>query len=466
MPETLPQAVISSTGFKQPNLANHRHAVEQACLESRYFPLMYEHRPASPDDVISYSFDLIDQADVYVGFITRKYGTTPEGYDKSLVHLEYERAVGRNVPILIFLISDEHPPIDGEPGSDRDAENLSRFRHQLVPPVAQHTPQHFNSPEDLKHKVARALEELRPTLVEHDTPLPPQPFISQRYSLMRTANLIGRHNELDRLTKWISSPQDFADARIFLLIAIGGMGKSALTWHWFNTIVPHRLQGFRRRIWWSFYGMDASFDGFIIRALAYVSGKRLIEINEMLYADRERLLLEELNSQPTIVVLDGVERLLKSYTRMDAANLPDDAEAPAQNGLTGRSNLVDTTLADRRKVADIRVGEFLRRLCSNQQSRVLITSRLPLADLELPGGGPLPGCYERKLRGLTNADALALWDALGARGAPRKLQDFLRRLDNHPLLIQVLAGLIKRCPTANGDFDVWLERNPEFNLGS
>ena len=38
--------------------------------------------------------------------------------------------------------------------------------------------------------------------------------------------------------------------RIFNLVAIGGMGKSALTWKWFNDIAPNELPKLAGRLRW------------------------------------------------------------------------------------------------------------------------------------------------------------------------------------------------------------------------
>jgi hypothetical protein len=51
------------------------------------------------------------------------------------------------------------------------------------------------------------------------------------------------------------------------LVAIGGMGKSALTWKWFNDVAPDMMKPLAGRMWWSFYESNAQFEHFITRAL-------------------------------------------------------------------------------------------------------------------------------------------------------------------------------------------------------
>ena len=67
-------------------------------------------------------------------------------------------------------------------------------------------------------------------------------------------------------------------ARVFCFVAIGGMGKSALTWKWFNQIAPNEMKPLAGRMWWSFYESDATFENFMNRALCYVSGQSEDEV--------------------------------------------------------------------------------------------------------------------------------------------------------------------------------------------
>lgn len=115
-----------------------------------------------------------------------------------------------------------------------------------------------------------------------DIPTAPEPYIAHPFTLLRTrTGLIGRREELNLLTDWIARPETVGHARVFSLVAIGGQGKSALCWHWFNKIAPHELTGPRAvdgRVWWSFYESDATYENFVIPTLAYVTGHAANEV--------------------------------------------------------------------------------------------------------------------------------------------------------------------------------------------
>ncbi len=137
-----------------------------------------------------------------------------------------------------------------------------------------------------------------------DIPAPPEAYIAHPYTLLQTHRLIGRQAELNLLTDWVTArPSRFRNARrsvaILNIVAIGGMGKSALTWKWFNEIAPQEMQPLAGRMWWSFYESDATFENFVIRALAYVTGRAREEIEKNVRpGEREEQLLAALDREP------------------------------------------------------------------------------------------------------------------------------------------------------------------------
>src|SRR5262245_41939076 len=86
-----------------------------------------------------------------------------------------------------------------------------------------HCPPHIITEiEDLQ----REITELNDSVIDSLLPCPPQPDFVHPYPLQ--ASFTGRVNERKLLTEWLSRGTE----RILALIAIGGMGKSALSWAW------------------------------------------------------------------------------------------------------------------------------------------------------------------------------------------------------------------------------------------
>src|SRR5205807_10506887 len=123
----------------------------------------------------------------------------------------------------------------------------------------------------------------------------------------------------------------------------------------------------------------------VTRGLAHVSKRPLDEVQQIAAPGRETQLIGVLDHQPFLFVLDGLERILIAYARMDASRL-DDSEVGKDKNL--------------RKTADPKVGGFLRKLAQVSKSRVLVSSRLYPAELETLGGDPIPGTFRLKIEGL------------------------------------------------------------------
>ncbi len=327
--------MISSTARDVPV---HREQVRLACERAGFEPReMMEHLPALDTNAVEILLRMVDAADVYIGILALRYGSVPEGAELSITEMEYNRAVKQGKPRLIFLMHDDHPirPRDMEtgPGAVKLAALKARIGQERVAAF-------FKSPGDLRSHVVEALTALRLQIEAPDSaaahrsaaaslhrytaiPAPPVPYVAHPYTLLQVRDLIGRQAELNLLTDWVTNPA-FDTARLFCCVAIGSMGKSALTWQWFQHIAPQEMRPLAGRLWWSFYESDASFEQFLVRALAYASGQSEAEVRALARPDCEVQLLAILDAQPFLCVLDGLERLLLAYQRMDASSLVDD----------------------------------------------------------------------------------------------------------------------------------------------
>ena len=235
------KVMISSTAL---DLPEHRKEVLDACLRQGMFPVMMEHLAAVDADAIEESLRIVNEADIYLGIFAYRYGYIPNGYDISITEMEYNRADERGIPRLIFLMDEEHDvkPADVERG--KGAVKLDALKERLK---VERVANFFKSPAELQAQVIDSLSKLRrPNLTAFhyisDIPEPPEPYIAHPYTLLQT-NLVGRQAELNMLTDWVTKPSSsLYQARILSIVSIGGMGKSALTWKWFNEIAPQEMK--------------------------------------------------------------------------------------------------------------------------------------------------------------------------------------------------------------------------------
>ena len=272
MPEQRLTVMISSTAR---DLPEHRKQVMDACLRQGMFPIMMEHLPAIDAEAIPASLKMVDEADIYVLILAHRYGYVPTANNPnqiSVTECEYNRAVKRKIPCFVFVMHDDHPVKAADVEKGEGAVKLEKFKNRVLTKVANF----FMSPADLRAHVINTLSQHRqPDLTTFhyvsDIPELPEAYVAHPYTLLQTHTLIGRRTELRLLTDWITGKDLEADGRkvagdsvrIMSVVAIGGMGKSELTWKWFNDIAPQEIKPLTGRMWWSFYESDATFENFV-----------------------------------------------------------------------------------------------------------------------------------------------------------------------------------------------------------
>ncbi len=456
------------------DLPEHRDAVINTLMRlNMLHPEMVRYLTEPTADELTDALRVVDEAEIYLGVFAFLYGNIPEGQTISVAEAQYLRAVERNIPRLIFLMGDRHPVTARDIETGEGAEKLRQLKERLQ---KERSVAVFDSVDSLKSLVIQALVPFRESDLAtfhyvSDIPAPPEAFVAHPYTLLRPSRLVGRQHELNLLTDWVTrSDAQIYQAHILSVVAIGGLGKSALTWKWFNDIAPQEMKPLAGRMWWSFYESDATFENFVTRALAYVTRRALDEVQKIPAYEREMLLLAALDREPFLIVLDGLERILIAYARMDAAHLIDnELDRKTADIVAGARGLPESAAQSftgelrLRKTADPRAGAFLRKLSNVRASRILASTRLYPADLQTAAGEQLPGCAVIFLPGLADNDAIELWRTFGVTGARDLLIPLFNRVGNHPLLIQTLASEVARYRLAPGDFEKWRRDHPDFD---
>ena len=256
---------------------------------------------------------------------------------------------------------------------------------------------------------------------------------------------VGRASELRDLDDWAQAADP---TNLLLFEAVGGSGKSMLTWKWVNDHAPVVRTDWAGRFWYSFYERGAVMADFCRHALSYMTGAPRGGFEATRTPKLASLLLEQLHAKPWLLVLDGLERVLVAYHRIDAAEVPDE-EADHATDI-----MLDRPATDTIRDED---GDLLRRLAAASPSKILVSSRVTPRILLNPASQPIPGTKRLPLGGLRPEDAEEMFRASGVHGDSDAIRRYLTAYcDNHPLVIGVLAGLVTNYLPARGDFDAWV----------
>ena len=269
----------------------------------------------------------------------------------------------------------------------------------------------------------------------------------------------GRVAERRELTEWLTAGED----PIYALVAIGGMGKSALTWAWVKRDVlgqnlPEAVADLEEDatkcrvpeaarpegiFWWSFYDNRSSFSSFLHDALKYVSNDEVDPEGLKSDYDRAVALLEWLQQRRVLLVLDGFERELRGYASL----------ASAYQGDTVDSGEQPRECCDPHAAGLLKAGAAL--LTGDSAGRVLLTSRLFPRDLDGQAG-----CLRRDLDEFTVDDAEHFFRARGIRGTRAEFTAAWERYGRHPLTVSLLAGQVAGDPDKPGDVSVAKDYDP------
>ncbi len=464
-PRAIPQVMVSSTFT---DLQDHRAALIKAIHEHKLHANIMENDSARLIDVIDSSLEMVRDSAAYIGVIGLKYGQTPDCPKRnpaklSITELEFDEAQRLGRPILLFVMGDDHPVKKADIEKDLKKEkklNAFRERAKKGEPGSSVNRVYavFNSFEEFKDKLGSSLAELGTHLesqgekvdaptprADGHTPIPKPPAFYAEPDYIGSHKFVGRDSQLQELSDW-AKPAD--PTNLLLFEAIGGNGKSMLTWEWTTNHATKVRTDWAGRFWYSFYEKGAIMADFCQRALAYMTGQPLEHFAKKKTAELAKELLAQLHAKPWLFILDGLERVLVAYHRIDAAEVPDE-----------EANIPTDKIVNRNPCDAIRDedNDLLRQLAAAAPSKLLVSSRLTPRVLLNPSGQPISGSRRITLPGLRPPDAEKLLRSCGIEGDSAAIQDYLtKNCDNHPLVIGVLGGLVNNYRENRGNFDAWM----------
>jgi hypothetical protein len=108
-------------------------------------------KPGSPVEVCQ---RVVQSCQLYLGVFGMRYGSVPEGHDKSMTHIEYDEAQRLSLPSLIYILNEDHPIPAKDVETGPGAEKLKGLKEQLK---KRHTVSFFTTPEDLQSRIMHDL---------------------------------------------------------------------------------------------------------------------------------------------------------------------------------------------------------------------------------------------------------------------------------------------------------------------
>lgn len=135
-----------------------RRAVRDALAQLEAIVRGMEQFGSKPGSPVDECLQVVRSCKVYIGVFGMRYGSVPDGHERSMTHLEYEEAQRVGLPALIYIIDEENQPllpkhVETGPG----AAKLVSLKEELK---KRHVVSFFTTPEDLRGRILHDLPQL------------------------------------------------------------------------------------------------------------------------------------------------------------------------------------------------------------------------------------------------------------------------------------------------------------------
>jgi tetratricopeptide (TPR) repeat protein len=407
-------------------------------------------------DAMTNCLKVAEECDLFVVLLDKRAGLPYKKRDGSpyqdlfgltISEAEYRCARKKDKPVCIFIrkktenesaiyrqITDEKQRKSMKWYSDTAVyEFYDRLMHEKPNVPWRNT---FDSINEIMGPLNAVIGEVQAKTSVSYLPAPPQPYFAHPYPLQK--NFTGRVAERNMLTEWLTKDRH----PMLAFNAIGGMGKTALSWYWVQEDVikgglsPHGI------IWYSFYEKESSFENFLNNAILYVTGGRIDPNKLQSTKEKMNVLHGFLYNDEYLLVLDGVERVLHAYYNLGSSYQGDEVKIDKKD--------------EYRSFIDPNLGEFIKALASGYpKTKTLLTSRLFPKELD-----DLEGCIKTDLTQLDKEDAVEFFKKQGVKGTRVEIEEVFRTYGSHPLSLRLLSGMIVHDLKSNGDIRAWAKHNP------
>lgn len=136
------------------DLKAYRDEVERSIIYMNQTIKGMEFFGSTPERPLDKCLQTVRECKLYIGIIGMRYGSVEEDSGKSFTELEYDEAVKNRIPVLIYILDENHPTASRFVDKGEGAEKLEAFKTRLK---KAHVVSSFTTPADLGKKVTQDL---------------------------------------------------------------------------------------------------------------------------------------------------------------------------------------------------------------------------------------------------------------------------------------------------------------------
>jgi hypothetical protein len=128
----------------------YRRKIQDTLTQLEHIVRGMEQFGSKPGNPIDECLHVVQSCRLYVGVFGMRYGTVPDGHNKSMTHIEYDEAQRLGLPSLIYILNENHPIPAKDVETGPGAEKLEALKELLK---KRHTVSFFTTPEDLQARI-------------------------------------------------------------------------------------------------------------------------------------------------------------------------------------------------------------------------------------------------------------------------------------------------------------------------
>ena len=136
------------------DLKAYRDEVERSIIYMNQTIKGMEFFGSTPERPLDKCLQTVRECKLYIGIIGMRYGSVEEDSGKSFTELEYDEAVKNRIPVLIYILDENHPIASRFVDKGEGAEKLEAFKTRLK---KAHVVSSFTTPADLGKKITQDL---------------------------------------------------------------------------------------------------------------------------------------------------------------------------------------------------------------------------------------------------------------------------------------------------------------------
>jgi hypothetical protein len=132
------------------DLQIYRRKIQDALTQLEAIVRGMEQFGSKPGSPVEECLKVVQSCRLYIGVFGMRYGSIPDGHEKSMTNIEYDEAQRLKLPSLIYLLNDSHPIPSKDVETGPNAEKLEALKEQLK---RRHVVSFFTTPEDLQARI-------------------------------------------------------------------------------------------------------------------------------------------------------------------------------------------------------------------------------------------------------------------------------------------------------------------------